>query len=103
MSFFEIPHNFQELLSAEIMPGLSSLSEKLLFGDSLSGNACMIGSRDEECFEALHAFVADECVFNGDGKCVSDMEVAGDIGGRETDGEAFGVGGLVVGVEELAA
>jgi hypothetical protein len=50
----------------------------------------------------LHAFVADECVFNGDGKGVSDMEVACDIGGRETNGEAFRVGGLVVGVEELA-
>ncbi len=85
------------------MPCLACLLEELLFGNSLSRNSSMVCAGDEEGLIATHPFIPDECILNGDGEGVADVEVAGDVGRGEADGKLFGVGGLVVGVEELTA
>lgn len=102
MGLLELPHNIQEFLSSQVVSGLASFLEEFLFCDCLGGNACVISPWDIEGLVSAHAFVADQCVFDGYGEGVSDMEVPCDVGRREADGEFLGVGGLVVGVEEFA-
>ena len=84
------------------MPGLAGFPKQLLLSHRLSGDSRMVSARQKQSLIALHASVPDEGVFDGDGQGVADVEVAGHIGRREADDEFFGVGGLVVGVEEFA-
>ena len=102
MGLLELPNNLKELLAAKIVPGLSCFFEELLFGHSLSGDTRVVSAGDEKSLVSTHALVADESILDGNSKCMSDMKVPSDIGRWQANGEAFGIGGLVVGVEKLA-
>ena len=102
MSFLELPNNLKELLPAKIVSRLSCFFEELLFSHSLSGDTRMVSARDKKSLVSTHALVADKCVLNGNSEGMTDVKVSSDIWRGKADGEAFRIGGLVVGVEKLA-
>lgn len=61
----------------------------------------MVGPWDKEGFISAHPLIPNEGILNGDGECVSDVEIASDVGRGKTDGKLLGIVGVVVGVEEL--
>ena len=73
MRLLELPHFLEELLPAEVVPGLPGLYEELFLSDSLGGDSGMIRPGEEEGLIAVHAFIPDECIFNGDCEGVSDV------------------------------
>jgi hypothetical protein len=102
VSFLELPNYFQELLPAEVVSSLSSLLEEFFLCDSLCCNTGVVCAWNEERFVSVHAFVSDEGVLYRHGESMSDVQIASHIGWRQANSELLGVGGLVVGMEELA-
>lgn len=85
------------------MSSLACLSEQLLLCHSLSSDACMISAWEEEGFIALHTSVSHQRVFNRYSQCMPNVQIACDVGRRQTDNKFLWIGGLVVCMEKFAA
>ena len=102
MLLFPLPNALQEVLTSEIMAGLALIFEDFLLHDGLSRNSSMICTRNIQCFETGHPLPPYERVFDGRGKCMADMQVARNVGRRQTDHKLLRICGLVVSVVELS-
>src|SRR6185312_185139 len=80
------PHPLQEALPAELTPA-GAFEAKLALHHELGGNAGVIGARQPEGVVALHAAPAGEQVLERRLEGVADVELAGDVGGRDHDAE----------------
>ena len=81
-----VPNTLKELFAAEIKAGQPLLAELGLHLD-LRGNAGVVNARQPERTVSTHALPADEHVLNRFIERVAEMELAGDVRGRDHDGE----------------
>ena len=95
-----VPNALQELFAAEIKSGQPLLAELGLHLD-LRGNAGVVNARQPERTVSAHALPADEHVLNRFIERVAEMELAGDVRGRDHDGERLLVR-VALGVEPAA-
>jgi hypothetical protein len=101
MGFFELPNLFNELFSAQIVSGFTLIFHELLFNNCLGSDTGMIRSRQVKSFKALHSFSSNDGILNGNSERMADVKVSSDVGRGKGDSESFGVGSLIIGMEEL--
>ncbi len=88
------PHPGHEGLAPQAVARLP-LAQEVLLHHVLRGDARVVGARHPEGAVALHAAPADEDVLQGVVEGVAHVERAGDVGGRDDDGEGrAGAGGI---------
>ena len=85
-----LPDQLHELFPAQLMPVLT-LGSQLPFHRPLGGDAGMVGARQPEGRRAAHAAPADQGILQRFLQGVSQVQLAGDVGGRHD----YAVGSLV--------
>ena len=91
------PDLVEKALAAEVEAGLA-LAPELLLNLYLRGYARVVVAGQPEGGVAVHALVADEHVLDSLVKCVAQVELAGDVRGRDDDGEGL-LGRIALGME----
>ncbi len=94
------PDLVQEALAAQVKAGLALIAQ-LLLDLYLRGDAGVVIAGQPEGGVAVHALVADEDVLDGLVKGVAQVELAGDVGWRDDDGEGLLLG-IALGVEVVS-
>ena len=86
------PYPFEHLVAAQVKPVFPLLFVEQLLHPHLRGDAGVVRAGQGQRDEPLHPLVARDRVVDGVLKGVAHVELAGDVGGRDGDGEARGAG-----------
>ena len=90
--FFPRPDALEELLAAEIVPGLAFIDAELFFDLDLRGDARVVCSGEPERAVALHALVAGQDVLQRRVQRVPHVQLPRDVGRRHDDRVGLFVG-----------
>ncbi len=82
--FTPLPDAALKGLAAELM-AVGALAAQLALNDVLGGDSGMVGARHPQRVVALHPAHPHDHVLQGDVQCVSQMQLAGDVGRRDDD------------------
>ena len=80
------PDALEELLAAKVIAGQSLLLAQVLLNLDLGCNACVVGARHPQCGIALHTLGTDQDILQGLVKCVTHVQLSGNIWGRNYNG-----------------
>ena len=86
---FPFPDAFHQRVAADVVAGLVFVLEKALFDDCLRGDTRMVRTRNPQRVAAGLTAVAYQNILERIVECVSQMERAGNVRGRNHDRERF--------------
>ena len=81
---FPFPNLFQELFPAQVLT-VNAFFRQSTFHQHLGGDPRMVGTRNPEGRDTLHAVIADHQVFHGNEHGMAQVQLTGNVRGRDGD------------------
>ena len=84
----ELPHALDECVAADVV-SRDALGGEFALDERVDGDGGVVDAGQPQRVVAEHAVPAHQCVLDGDGERVADVEFTGEVGRRHDDGEGL--------------